>query len=63
MDLQQRIESTSGFFRDEEGLTVVEYVIGAAVLVSALVLVFAAFGNGLSESLGTTMGNLPSVDD
>ncbi|PMO51300.1 hypothetical protein BCT07_06310 [Vibrio breoganii] len=63
MLLQQWIESTSGFFRDEEGLTVVEYVIGAAALVSALALVFIEFGNGLTESLSTTMDNLPSVNN
>ncbi|MDN3717478.1 Flp family type IVb pilin [Vibrio breoganii] len=49
------------FFKDEEGLTVVEYVIGAALLVLALVGVFSALRDGLSASLSNTLNNLPST--
>ncbi|PMO51299.1 hypothetical protein BCT07_06305 [Vibrio breoganii] len=51
------------FAQDEEGLTVVEYVIGAALLVLALVGVFAALRDGLSESLSDTLTNLPTTLD
>lgn len=50
-----------GFLRDEEGLTVVEYVVGAAALVAALTGVFVAFGSGLQESMSGTMIKLPNV--
>ena len=33
------------FISDEEGLTVIEYVIGASLLVVGLVAVFANYGN------------------
>lgn len=43
------------FFYDEEGLTVVEYVIGAALLVVALVFIFITLENGLISSFSNTM--------
>ncbi|PMG94446.1 Flp family type IVb pilin [Vibrio breoganii] len=43
------------FFCDEEGLTVVEYVLGAALLVVALTAVFTALESGLKESLSDTI--------
>ncbi|MFA0448790.1 Flp family type IVb pilin [Vibrio breoganii] len=43
------------FFIDEEGLTVVEYVLGAALLVIALVAVFTALEVGLTNSLDNTI--------
>ncbi|PMM20425.1 fimbrial protein [Vibrio breoganii] len=43
------------FFKDEEGLTVVEYVLGAALLVVALVTVFSSLKSGLTSSLTQTM--------
>ncbi|MEZ9356257.1 Flp family type IVb pilin [Vibrio breoganii] len=46
------------FFQDEEGLTVVEYVIGAALLVLALVGVFNALSSGLKASLTSTIGSI-----
>ncbi|WP_198590617.1 hypothetical protein [Vibrio breoganii] len=45
-----------GFLIDEEGLTVVEYVIGAALLVVMLVTVFVVLENGLKDSFQNTMG-------
>ncbi|MDN3717477.1 hypothetical protein AB4302_02285 [Vibrio breoganii] len=51
------------FFVDEEGLTVVEYVVGAAALVVAISAVFVEFGNGLQESMSATMNSLPTVNN
>ncbi len=42
------------FWQDEEGLTVVEYVIGAGLLVAALTAVFT----GLGSDMKTKMDNL-----
>lgn len=53
-------KNISSFLKDEEGLTVVEYVIGAALLVLALVGVFAALRDGLSQSLSNTLDSIPS---
>ncbi|MEZ9974770.1 Flp family type IVb pilin [Vibrio breoganii] len=44
-----------GFFYDEEGLTVVEYVMGAALLVVALTFVFIALEDGLISSFENTL--------
>ncbi|PMM48763.1 hypothetical protein [Vibrio breoganii] len=52
MDIKNQI---SAFFKDEEGLTVVEYVLGAALLVVALVAVFSSLQTGLTNSLSSTM--------
>ncbi|MEZ9356256.1 Flp family type IVb pilin [Vibrio breoganii] len=59
----KNLEFAKHFIMDEEGLTVVEYVIGAALLVLALVGVFAALRDGLSSSLSDTLGNLPDTLD
>ncbi|MEZ9897693.1 Flp family type IVb pilin [Vibrio breoganii] len=60
MDIKQNILA---FFRDEEGLTVVEYVIGAALLVLALVGVFNALSTGLSSSLSDTVSDIGAISD
>ncbi|MFA0067918.1 fimbrial protein [Vibrio breoganii] len=52
MDVKNKLIS---FFKDEEGLTVVEYVLGAALLVVALVAVFSSLQTGLTSSLSQTM--------
>ncbi|PMO51301.1 hypothetical protein BCT07_06315 [Vibrio breoganii] len=59
MDIKKQI---IGFMQDEEGLTVVEYVIGAALLVLALVGVFSALSDGLSASLSDTIGSIADAD-
>jgi len=41
------------FLNDEEGLTVVEYVVGAGLLVGGLSLVFNSLSTTLSDELGT----------
>ncbi|WED21280.1 Flp family type IVb pilin [Vibrio sp. JC009] len=43
------------FIKDEEGLTVVEYVIGAAFLVVGLSAVFSGLGNQLSTKLNSVV--------
>lgn len=45
------------FFENEEGLTVVEYVVGAAFLVGGLTIFFSNYGNTLSGSLTDTINN------
>ena len=46
------------FMKDEEGLTVVEYVIGAVLLVLAITTVFTGLGTQLSTKLNTIIGNI-----
>ncbi|MEZ9862747.1 Flp family type IVb pilin [Vibrio breoganii] len=45
----------TSFIRNEDGLTVVSYVIGAALLVVVLIAVFEALEMGLSNSFLETM--------
>ena len=44
------------FIRDEEGLTVLEYIIGAALLVVGLTLVFTNYGSILQSKLVSILG-------
>ena len=39
------------FWQDEEGLSVVEYVVGAGLLVAALAVVFSGWGSTLQAEL------------
>ncbi len=41
------------FIKDEEGLTIVEYVIGGAMVVAAIATLFGTFGSQLSTRLST----------
>jgi len=43
------------FLEDESGLTVVEYVIGAAVLVGTISSLFLAYDDKLSASINSTL--------
>ncbi|MCV3263574.1 Flp family type IVb pilin [Vibrio harveyi] len=43
------VDSCKAFLKDEEGLTVIEYVIGAAMLVFGLSTIFG----GISSTLST----------
>ncbi|KJY85004.1 fimbrial protein [Vibrio galatheae] len=49
--MSKLINNISAFMKDEEGLTVVEYVVGAGLLVVALAAVFANFGTTLQGEL------------
>ncbi|MGF1739490.1 Flp family type IVb pilin [Vibrio profundum] len=47
------MENAKEFMQDEEGLTVVEYVVGAGLLVAGLTGIFGAFSDTLEAQLGT----------
>lgn len=53
-------EQVKTFMQDEEGLSVVEYVVGAALLVGALGAVFTELGSSLTTSLSTSLGKIGS---
>ncbi|NOH82981.1 MULTISPECIES: hypothetical protein [Vibrio] len=44
------------FLDDETGLTVVEYVVAAGLLVGALTTLFVGYGDILSQSLSKVIG-------
>ncbi|MEZ9188715.1 Flp family type IVb pilin [Vibrio sp. 10N.222.52.C3] len=44
------------FMKDEEGLTVIEYVIGAAMLVLGLTTIFSGVGAALATKLTNIIG-------
>ncbi|CAK2987476.1 pilus assembly protein Flp/PilA [Vibrio crassostreae] len=46
------------FMKDEEGLTVIEYVIGAALLVLGLTTVFSGLGTTLATKLNAIVANV-----
>ncbi|UIJ41382.1 Flp family type IVb pilin [Vibrio kanaloae] len=45
------LNNCKDFMKDEEGLTVIEYVIGAALLVLGLTTVFSGLGTTLADKL------------
>ncbi|GAM54378.1 hypothetical protein JCM19231_2267 [Vibrio ishigakensis] len=49
--MENIIKGLKDFARDEEGLTVVEYVIGAALLVAGLTAIFTTLGSQLDSKL------------
>ena len=55
MDIRTRVIE---FLNDEEGLTVVEYVIGAALLVAGLTGIFTVLSDALETSLNNTIGGI-----
>jgi len=46
------------FLNNEEGLSVVEYVVGAAFLVTALTFFFFNYDTTLANSLSSTLGKI-----
>ena len=44
------------FMKDEDGLTAIEYVIAASLLVTGLTLVFTGFGKALQDKLVLIIG-------
>ena len=46
---------------DEEGLTVIEYVIGAAMLVLGLTTIFSGIGNTLSNKLSAIVNAISTT--
>lgn len=49
------------FLNDEEGLTVIEYVIGAAMLVLGLTTIFSGVGTALANKLIAIIGLITST--
>ena len=49
------------FLSDEEGLTVIEYVIGAAMLVLGLTTIFSGVGAALANKLIAIIGLITST--
>ncbi|MCC4855577.1 Flp family type IVb pilin [Vibrio lentus] len=47
------LKNCKEFMNDEEGLTVIEYVIGAAMLVLGITAVFDGIGTTLGDKLST----------
>jgi len=50
--------ATKRFIRDEDGLTVLEYVIGAGLLVLGLTVIFTNYGNTLGAKLNSIIANI-----
>ncbi|WP_070962488.1 Flp family type IVb pilin [Vibrio sonorensis] len=51
------MQNMKAFMADEEGLTVVEYVVGAGLLVIALGTVFSQWGTTISTELSSVFGS------
>ncbi len=51
-------QAVKNFWDDEEGLTVIEYVVGAGLLVIALGVMFQTFGTLLEAKLTAIIGNI-----
>ncbi|OCH73107.1 fimbrial protein, partial [Vibrio breoganii] len=52
------LSSIETFLRDEEGLTIIEYVLGAALMVAILGVVFSALEGRLKSSLENTIDSV-----
>ena len=46
------------FIKDEDGLTAIEYVIAASLLVAALITLFTGFGTTLQGKLSATLAKI-----
>ena len=46
------------FIKDEDGLTAIEYVIAAGLLVAGLTLIFTGFGAALAAKLNTIINSI-----
>lgn len=57
--MKQLFESFKAFCQNEEGLTVVEYVIGAGLLVGVVSLVFGSMGNQLLSKFSSIINEVP----
>ncbi|ELP5728027.1 Flp family type IVb pilin [Vibrio vulnificus] len=51
------LHKAKAFMQNEEGLSVVEYVVGAALLVAALSAVFTGLGDNLNTKLDGAIGS------
>ncbi|OIQ25789.1 Flp family type IVb pilin [uncultured Vibrio sp.] len=57
------INSVKNFMQDEEGLTVVEYVVGAGLLVAGLAGIFGAFSSILEDELSSVFNQPAAAAD
>lgn len=60
--MSKLIKNITDFMQDEEGLTVVEYVVGAGLIVIALAAVFDNLGTLLQGELDTIFDEAPAGD-
>ncbi|NVD05915.1 Flp family type IVb pilin [Vibrio sp. JPW-9-11-11] len=60
--MSKLIKNITTFMQDEEGLTVVEYVVGAGLIVIALAAVFDNLGTLLQGELDTIFDAAPAAD-
>ncbi|MEL7290855.1 MAG: Flp family type IVb pilin [Pseudomonadota bacterium] len=58
--MSKLIKNITDFMQDEEGLTVVEYVVGAGLIVIALAAVFDNLGTLLQGELDTIFDEAPA---
>ncbi|MGO2161354.1 MAG: Flp family type IVb pilin [Vibrio toranzoniae] len=56
------LKNIKEFMNDEEGLTVVEYVIGAAMLVFGLTSIFGNIGTVLGDKLSDIVGAISTTE-
>lgn len=59
--MDKLMNDIKNFFNDEEGLTVVEYVIGAAMLVFGLTTIFSGIGDVLADKLSAIIGAISTT--
>ncbi|WP_261816780.1 Flp family type IVb pilin [Vibrio gallicus] len=57
--MRRQVHYFQQFMQDQEGLTVVEYVVAAALLVGALVVFFTGYEVTLSGKINQTVSSLP----
>lgn len=53
--MQTLINFLKRLHKQEDGLTVLEYVVGAAALATAIALVFTTWGNDLKNALANVL--------
>ena len=52
------MKALTQFIRDEEGLTAIEYVIAAALLVAGLTVLFTGYGAALASKLNSILASI-----
>lgn len=58
--MSKLMNNITSFMQDEEGLTVVEYVVGAGLLVAGLAGIFGTFSGILEGELSTIFADAPA---
>lgn len=52
------MSALKNFIQDEDGLTAIEYVIAASLLVAGLTTVFTGFGDALAAKLNAILASI-----